>query len=255
MTPPAPRRFAAHRAVPGGTAVAYETVAAALAAADPGDTVLLAPGVHRERLRLDRDVTLRAATGPQAPAAPSNPQAPTAPADPADPDGGVSGVVLTAPGTRTGTDAEPDAPVLEVAPGVRAALDGITVRGTAGDRPAVVLSGGACTWTGGGGPGGRRVVRGDATATQRGRAGGGGGGGGAAGRGRGAPGGPGARGAPPPPPPCAGSPCAARTWPECCCAPPARCASTTACSTASPARAWSRAATRPWRSPVPRCAR
>ncbi|MFD8589511.1 right-handed parallel beta-helix repeat-containing protein [Streptomyces sp. NPDC059637] len=162
MTPPAPRRFAAHRAVPGGTAVAYETVAAALAAADPGDTVLLAPGVHRERLRLDRDVTLRAATGPQDPADPQAPAAPT------DPDGGVSGVVLTAPGTRTGTDAEPDAPVLEVAPGVRAALDGITVRGAAGDRPAVVLSGGACTWTGGGVTDGRLDVLGDATATLRG---------------------------------------------------------------------------------------
>ncbi|MFH8476578.1 right-handed parallel beta-helix repeat-containing protein [Streptomyces sp. NPDC018000] len=153
MTPPAPHRLAAHRAVPGGAAVAYETVTAALAAADPGDTVLVAPGVHRERLRLDRDVTLRAATGPQ---------------DPADPDGGAPGVVLAAPDTQTGTDAESDAPVLKVAPGVRAVLAGITVRGTAGDRPAVVLSGGACAWTGGGVTDGRLDVLGDATATLRG---------------------------------------------------------------------------------------
>ncbi|MFE7415328.1 right-handed parallel beta-helix repeat-containing protein [Streptomyces laurentii] len=162
MTPPAPHRPAARRAVPGGADVAYATIAAALAAAEPGDTVFVTPGVHHERLRLDRDVTLRAAGGPKHPAGPVDP------VDPVDPDGAAPGVVLAAPGAGPGPDAEPDAPVLEVSPGVRADLAGITVRGSVGDRPAVVLSGGSCTWTGGGVTDGRLDVLGDAAATLRG---------------------------------------------------------------------------------------
>ncbi|MCS0636801.1 right-handed parallel beta-helix repeat-containing protein [Streptomyces sp. LP05-1] len=135
MTPPTDRS-AAFRVSPGGGTEGYATVGAALAAAAAGDEVRVAPGVHRERLRIERDVTLRAA-GAEA-----------------------DGLLLAAP--------DAGGPVLEVAPGVRAVLRGVTVRGAAADAPAVLLSGGWCEWTGGGVTGGRLEVHGDAGAVLRG---------------------------------------------------------------------------------------
>ncbi|RSO35627.1 sporulation protein [Streptomyces sp. WAC 06725] len=108
-------------------------LAAALAAAAPGGEVRVAAGTYREALRVDRDVTLRAA------------------------DGGP--VTLVAPDT---------APALEVLPGARLTLDGVTVRGGAADRPAVLLSGGATHWHGGGTACGRLEVLRDAALTMTG---------------------------------------------------------------------------------------
>ncbi|MFE7317588.1 right-handed parallel beta-helix repeat-containing protein [Streptomyces sp. NPDC057555] len=121
---------AVHHVGPGRPG-AHPTVAAALAAAAPGDELRLAPGTYRESLRIERDVRLRSE--------------------------GPGTVLLTAP--------EGDAPALEVAGGARVVLTGLTVAGAAADRPAVLLSGGRTEFTGGGLSRGRLDVLGDAALT------------------------------------------------------------------------------------------
>ncbi|MEV5594290.1 right-handed parallel beta-helix repeat-containing protein [Streptomyces sp. NPDC052496] len=122
-----------HHVAPGRPG-AHATLAAALHAAAPGDEVRVAAGVYEESLRVEGDVTLRAA------------------------DGGT--VTLAAPVGGT--------PALEVLPGARLTLDGLTVRGGAADRPAVLLSGGATRWHGGGTDRGRLEVHREAALTMTG---------------------------------------------------------------------------------------
>ncbi|MFH8406194.1 right-handed parallel beta-helix repeat-containing protein [Streptomyces sp. NPDC018019] len=122
-----------HHVAPGRPG-AHATLAAALHAAAPGDEIRVAAGAYEESLRVDRDVTLRAV------------------------DGGT--VTLAAP--------EGGAPALEVLPGARLTLDGLTVRGGAADRPAVLLTGGVTHWHGGGTDRGRLEVLRDAALTMTG---------------------------------------------------------------------------------------
>ncbi|MEU2791862.1 right-handed parallel beta-helix repeat-containing protein [Streptomyces sp. NPDC007100] len=119
-----------HHVAPGRPG-AHATLAAALHAAAPGDEVRVAAGTYEESLRVDRDVTLRAADG--------------------------GGVTLAASGGG--------APALEVLSGARLTLDGLTVRGGAADRPAVLLSGGVTHWHGGGTDRGRLEVLREAALT------------------------------------------------------------------------------------------
>ncbi|MFH8343260.1 right-handed parallel beta-helix repeat-containing protein [Streptomyces sp. NPDC018045] len=123
---------AVHHVAPGRPG-AHATLAAALHAAAPGDEVRVAAGTYEESLRVDQDVTLRAADG---------------------------GVTLATPGG--------DAPVLEVLAGARLTLHGLTVRGGAADRPAVLLSGGVTHWHGGGTDRGRLEVLREAALTMTG---------------------------------------------------------------------------------------
>ncbi|MEU9608295.1 right-handed parallel beta-helix repeat-containing protein [Streptomyces sp. NPDC048057] len=134
MTPPA--QPAVHRVGTGapGAPGAHPTLAAALRVAADGDEIRIAPGVHRESVRIDRSVTLRAlgADGREQPGS----------------------AVLAAPaGGR---------PALEVTAGARVVVDGLVVEGAAADRPAVVLSGGRTHWLGGGIGTGRLEAHGDA---------------------------------------------------------------------------------------------
>ncbi|MEU6960792.1 right-handed parallel beta-helix repeat-containing protein [Streptomyces chrestomyceticus] len=119
--------------VAAGHPAAHATLGAALHAAAPGDEIRIAPGTYEEALRIDRDIVLRA-------------------------DGGT--VTLAAPGGTT--------PALEVLPGARLTLDGLTVRGGAADRPAVLLSGGVTHWHGGGTDRGRLEVLREAALTMTG---------------------------------------------------------------------------------------
>ncbi|MFD7664096.1 right-handed parallel beta-helix repeat-containing protein [Streptomyces sp. NPDC059788] len=119
--------------VGAGQPAAHTTVSAALRSAAPGDEIRIAPGAYEEALRIDRDVILRADGGP---------------------------VTLAAPGGG--------APALEVLPGARLTLDGLTVRGGAADRPAVLLSGGVTHWHGGGTDRGRLEVLREAALTMTG---------------------------------------------------------------------------------------
>ncbi|MEU7188048.1 right-handed parallel beta-helix repeat-containing protein [Streptomyces sp. NPDC045369] len=119
--------------VAAGHPAAHATLGAALHAAAPGDEIRIAPGTYEEVLRIDRDVVLRAHGGT---------------------------VTLAAPGGTT--------PALEVLPGARLTLDGLTVRGGAADRPAVLLSGGVTHWHGGGTDRGRLEVLREAALTMTG---------------------------------------------------------------------------------------
>lgn len=120
----------------------YGTIAAALRDAADGDEIRIAPGRYEETVRVEGRVTLVAA-------APDGDDTPA-------PDGPPPGaaVTLAAPA--------PGRPALEVLPGARLTLRGVTARGAAADQPAVLLAGGATDWTGGGVRHGRLEVRGDA---------------------------------------------------------------------------------------------
>ncbi|MDX3232361.1 right-handed parallel beta-helix repeat-containing protein [Streptomyces sp. ME19-01-6] len=120
----------------------YRTLAAALRDAADGDEIRIAPGRYEETLRVAGHVTLAAAD-------PDGDDTPVA-------DGPRPGaaVTLVAPA--------PGRPALEVLPGARLTLRGVTVRGAAADQPAALLAGGATDWTGGGVRHGRLEVRGDA---------------------------------------------------------------------------------------------
>ncbi|MGY0056250.1 right-handed parallel beta-helix repeat-containing protein [Streptomyces sp. LZ34] len=120
----------------------YRTIAAALRDAADGDEIRIAPGRYEENVRVAGHVTLTAADpdGDDTPAADGPPPGAT--------------VTLAAPA--------PGRPALEVLPGARPTLRGVTVRGAAADQPAALLAGGATDWTGGGVRHGRLEVRGDA---------------------------------------------------------------------------------------------
>ncbi|MFI1826065.1 right-handed parallel beta-helix repeat-containing protein [Streptomyces sp. NPDC020412] len=132
MTPPA-QPPAVHQ-VGTGAPGAHPTLAAALLAAADGDEIRIAPGVHREAVRVEGGVTLRALGE-----------------DGREQSGSA---VLAAPGDGR--------PALEVVAGARVVLDGLVVEGGAADRPAVVLSGGRTHWLGGGIGTGRLEAHGDA---------------------------------------------------------------------------------------------
>ncbi|MER7787208.1 right-handed parallel beta-helix repeat-containing protein [Streptomyces sp. NPDC097640] len=120
----------------------YGTIAAALRDAADGDEIRIAPGRYEETVRVEGRVTLVAA----------DPDGDDTPAPDGPPPGAA--VTLAAPA--------PGRPALEVLPGARLTLRGVTVRGAAADQPAALLAGGATDWTGGGVRHGRLEVRGDA---------------------------------------------------------------------------------------------
>ncbi|KAK1177328.1 right-handed parallel beta-helix repeat-containing protein [Streptomyces sp. NBS 14/10] len=120
----------------------YGTIAAALRDAADGDEIRIAPGRYEETVRIAGQVTLVAA----------DPDGGDMPAPEGPPPGAA--VTLAAPA--------PGRPALEVLPGARPTLRGVTVRGAAADQPAALLAGGATDWTGGGVRYGRLEVRGDA---------------------------------------------------------------------------------------------
>lgn len=99
---------ATHRVQPGARRGAYRTISDAVRAATAGDEISIAAGEYRERVLIDRQVSLVAEDGP---------------------------------GTVTIVAPTPGLPVLEIA--VSAAFSGIAVLGADRQRPVVLVTGGA----------------------------------------------------------------------------------------------------------------
>ncbi|MDJ0343353.1 right-handed parallel beta-helix repeat-containing protein [Streptomyces sp. H10-C2] len=142
MTPPPAEPAVHHVAGRDRYARAHATIASALETAVDGDEIRIAPGVYTEALRIERNVSLLAETS----------------------DGQDASVHY---GTVTLAAPDADRPALEVASGARLVLRGLTVRGGAANRPAVLLSGGSTEWSGGGITRGRLEVLSDAALSLR----------------------------------------------------------------------------------------